>query len=90
MESGNGLTDWKTDPKDPVQCVVYLFGVGSAEPTKFYGPFANHKAAIDWICSQPSHVGFAIGLLRTPNKARTYEEFYLPARLDKEEDFVEL
>lgn len=93
MESSNGVSsaDYKSE-EDTVQCVVIVNG-GShpAEPIKYYGPFVNFDAALKWTRQQPGYVGFAICPIRTPHKSRIYDDFYLPARLEKDDsDFVEV
>ena len=79
-------------PDDIVQCFVIVSGGSKNEPDKFYGPFVNFDAALNWIRIQPYNVGFAIGCMRTPNKTRTSDDFHLPVRLEKDEGdfFVEL
>lgn len=85
------MSDYKS-PDDTVQCFVIVSGGShNAEPNKYYGPFVNFDAALQWICKQPDNVGFVIGCLRTPNKTRNFMQFHLPTRLEKDDhDFVEL
>jgi hypothetical protein len=85
------VSDFKS-PDDIVPCFVIVSGGSSRnEPDKYYGPFVNFDAALQWICRQPDNVGFAIGCMRTPNKIRTSDDFHLPVRLEKsEDDFVDL
>lgn len=49
---------------------------------KMYGPFDNGIAALAWYDKQPKGVRITFRPLRNPDVARTYDDFYLPIRME--------
>ena len=52
---------------------------------KMYGPFDNGIAALEWYEKQPKEVRITFRPLRNPDVTRTYNDFYLPIRLENED-----
>ena len=52
---------------------------------KMYGPFDNGIAALEWYEKQPKDVRITFRPLRNPDVTRTYNDFYLPIRLENED-----
>ena len=52
---------------------------------KMYGPFDNGIAALEWYEKQPKEVRIGFRPLRNPDVTRTYNDFYLPIRLENED-----
>ena len=52
---------------------------------KMYGPFDNGIAALEWYEKQPKDVRITFRPLRNPDVTRTYNDFYLPIRLEIED-----
>ena len=51
---------------------------------KMYGPFKDGPAAIAWKKRQPQGMRCTFSALRNPDVKRTYDDFYIPNRLEDE------
>ena len=51
---------------------------------KMYGPFKDGPAAIAWKKRQPQGMRCTFSALRNPDIERTYDDFYIPNRLEDE------
>lgn len=51
---------------------------------KMYGPFKDGLAAIAWKKRQPQGMRCTFSALRNPDVERTYDDFYIPNRLEDE------
>ena len=52
--------------------------------SKMYGPFKDGPAAIEWKKRQPEGMRCTFSALRNPDVERTYDDFYIPNRLEDE------
>jgi hypothetical protein len=64
----------------PLIAILYVDG-----ETKMYGPFDNGRSALEWYRKQPRNVRIGFSPLRNPDVERTYEDFYLPLRMESED-----
>jgi hypothetical protein len=64
----------------PLIAILYV-----DKETKMYGPFDNGRSALEWYDKQPKSVRIGFSPLRNPDVERTYEDFYLPLRMESED-----
>jgi hypothetical protein len=58
--------------------------ISDGREAKMYGPFKDGPTAIAWRKRQPLGVRCTFSALRNPDVERTYDDFYIPNRLEDE------
>ena len=59
--------------------------ISDGRESKMYGPFKDGPTAIAWKKRQPQGVRCIFSALRNPDIERTYDDFYIPNRLEDED-----